>query len=156
LLLKYKFPFGTTMRSQSSYQSYLLAYFAALITLIVADYFWLGTLMADFYKSHLGAVLLVQPRLGPALGFYLMYIAGLLFFAVSQGVAKNSIMSSAVRSALFGIVAYGTYDLSNWATLTMWTPDITLADMTWGAFVSAISGVAAHLVLAPSSQTESS
>jgi uncharacterized membrane protein len=138
------------MRAQPTSKAYLFAYFAALITLMTADYFWLGTLMADFYKSHIGDVLLAQPRLVPALGFYLMYIAGLLFFAVSQGVAKHSLLSSIVRCALFGIVSYGTYDLSNWATLTMWTADITAADMIWGATVSAISGAVAHLILSRS------
>jgi uncharacterized membrane protein len=142
------------MRSQPTAKAYLFAFFAALITLMTADYFWLGTLMADFYKSHIGDVLLAQPRLGPALGFYLMYIAGLLFFPVSQGLAQQSIISTVIRCALFGIVSYGTYDLSNWATLTMWTADITLADMTWGAIVSAASGAVAHLVLSKSSQSE--
>jgi len=140
------------MRSQPSSKSYLLAYFAALITLMTADYFWLGTLMADFYKSHIGDVLLAQPRLGPAFGFYLMYIAGLIFFAVNQGVARQSLISTLVRCAIFGVVSYGTYDLSNWATLTMWTADITLADMVWGALVSAMSGLVAHLILTKSTQ----
>ena len=140
------------MHSQPTTKAYVFAYFAALITLMTADYFWLGTLMADFYKSHLGDVLLSQPRLGPALAFYCMYIAGLLFFAVSQGVTKQSLLSSMVRCALFGMVSYGTYDLSNWATLTMWTADITAADMIWGAIVSALSGAVAHLILARSSQ----
>jgi uncharacterized membrane protein len=136
------------MRTQPSFQTYLIAYIAGLITLVTADYFWLGTFMAEFYKSHIGDVLLAQPRLGPAFAFYLMYIAGLLFFAVNQGIAKQSLINSALRSALFGILCYGTYDLSNWATLTMWTADITAADMVWGAIVSSISGVVAHLILA--------
>jgi len=141
------------MDAHPTFKAYLLAYFAALITLITADYFWLGTLMADFYKSHIGDVLLAQPRLGPAFAFYLMYIAGLLFFAVTQGVAQRSLLSTVFRCALFGVVSYGTYDLSNWATLTMWTADITAADMIWGATVSSFSGVVAHFILARSLRT---
>jgi len=135
------------MNPSSSFTRRALAYFAALITLIAADFFWLGTVMPDFYRSHLGNVELAQPRLGPALAFYLMYIAGLLFFAVHQGVQRRSLVSSMFRSGLFGLVAYGTYDLSNWATLTMWTADLTAADMLWGVFVSALSGTVAHFVL---------
>jgi uncharacterized membrane protein len=142
------------MRSLPLSKAYILAYFAAFFTLVTADYFWLGTFMAEFYKSHIGDVLLAQPRLGPAFVFYLMYIAGLLFFAVNQGIAKQSLINSALRSALFGILCYGTYDLSNWATLTMWSADITAADMVWGAIVSSISGVVAHLILARSSQSQ--
>jgi len=129
-----------------SITQYLAAYVAALLTLVVGDYFWIGSLMADFYNSRLGSIMLTQPRLGAAGVFYLLYIFGLMFFGVRPGIAAQSWRVTAGHCALFGLIAYGTYDLSNLATLKNWFVDLTVVDMAWGCLISAAAGSAAYAV----------
>lgn len=125
----------------------LAAYVAALLTLMAADYFWLGTLMVGFYQSRLGPLLLPVPRLVPALLFYTLYIAGLLYFVILRSPVMNAARRVIGEAALFGVIAYGTYDLSNFATLRIWTADLVFADVVWGGLISAVSAAVAWVVL---------
>ena len=122
---------------------WLRAYVPALLVLVVADYLWLGTVMVDFYHQRMGDLLLPLPRIVPAVLFYLMYIAGVCWFVLRPALfLRSSLKQVALQAALFGVVAYGTYDLSNYATLRVWSLDLTLADMTWGGFISALAALA--------------
>ena len=123
---------------------YLLSYIAALLTLCAGDALWIGVLMGDFYKTQLGALMLAQPRLDAAAAFYLLYSVGVVAFGVRAGLAAGSWLSAAMHSALLGLVAYGTYDLSNLATLRSWSLELTIVDMLWGALISALAGTAGY------------
>ena len=123
---------------------YLLSYVAALFTLCAGDALWIGVLMGDFYNTRLGALMLAQPRLDAAAAFYLLYSAGVVAFGVRAGLAAGSWRSAAIHSALLGLVAYGTYDLSNLATLRSWSLELTIVDMLWGALISALAGAAGY------------
>lgn len=114
----------------------LVAYLSALICLLVADGVWLGLLMPAQYQAWIGPLMLDQPRLLPAAAFYLLYPTGLVVFAVLPALEKRSWRRAAALGALFGLVAYGTYDLSNLATLKGWPLQLTLVDMVWGAVLS--------------------
>ncbi len=102
----------------------LVAYITALICLLVADGVWLGLLMRE------------QPLLLPAAAFYLLYPVGLVVFAVLPAQETRSLKRAAILGALFGLLAYGTYDLSNLATLQGWPLQLTLVDMAWGTLLS--------------------
>ena len=113
----------------------LFAYLGTLFAFLVLDGLWLGVLMGPTYKSLLGSLMLDQPRLLPAALFYLLYALGCVVFVV---LPSASWQRAARLGALLGLVAYGTYDLSNWATLQGWSAALAVMDMAWGAFLTAM------------------
>lgn len=117
----------------------LIAYFGTLIAFLLLDGLWLGLLMGPTYKALLGSLMLDQPLLAPAALFYLLYVLGCLVFAVQPALARGSWLHSTRLGALLGLVAYGTYDLSNWSTLHGWSAQLALLDMAWGTFASAVA-----------------
>jgi uncharacterized membrane protein len=114
----------------------LWAYAGTLLAFLVLDGLWLGVLMAPTYRALLGSLMLDSPLLAPAAVFYLLYVFGCVVFVVLP--AKTWRRASAL-GALLGLVAYGTYDLSNWATLHGWSAQLVLMDMAWGTFATCIA-----------------
>lgn len=114
----------------------IFAYAGTLLAFLVLDGLWLGVLMAAKYKSLLGSLMLDKPLLGPAAVFYLLYIVGCVVFVV---LPATSWQRAAGMGALLGLVAYGTYDLSNWATLKGWSAQLAVMDMAWGAFATCVA-----------------
>jgi uncharacterized membrane protein len=117
----------------------LTAYVFALIAFVAIDFVWLSTMASVLYKPALGDMLAPAFRPVPAVLFYLVYAAGLTYFAVRPGLdgARRNVAAAFVQGAAFGFVAYATYDLTNQATLKNWSTILTLADLAWGSFVSA-------------------
>ena len=127
---------------------YLAAYAAATLLMLTLDGLWLGLLAKDFYQQGLGYLMAESPRWGPALLFYGLYPLGLLVFAVlptSQGMETAGLAPALWRGALFGLIAYATYDLSNLATLKDWPVWVSAVDIAWGAFASCLATLAARL-----------
>ena len=124
----------------------LAAWIAALAALLVLDAIWLGVAMPGFYARELGPLLLDSPRWDAAAAFYLLYSFGLVVLAVRPGAPAQSWSRVIGRSALFGCVAYATYDLSNLATLRGWPPVVAAVDIAWGIVISGAAGAAARLV----------
>ncbi|MDP1742632.1 MAG: DUF2177 family protein [Polaromonas sp.] len=120
----------------------VLAYAAALLLLIVADGLWLGLVMPQQYQAWIGPLMRAQPLWLAAGAFYLLYPAGVVVFAVLPALARQSWQRSAGLGGLLGLIAYGTYDLSNLATLEGWPWQLTLVDMAWGAALTAAAAVA--------------
>lgn len=116
---------------------YLVAYVAALAVLAVLDAVWLGAVAKDFYRGQIGHLMAEQVRFGVAASFYLLYVVGVVVFAVAPAIAAQSVPRALMMGALFGFFAYMTYDLTNLATLRGWSWQVTLADIAWGSFVSA-------------------
>ncbi len=125
-------------------RSLSLAFFATLLTFLAVDAVWLGVLMTDTYQSFIGELMLAEPNWTPAVLFYLLYPAGLMVFAVVPAVRKQDWRTAALLGGLLGLVAYGTYDLSNMATLRGWPWQMTVVDMAWGTFLSCISASAGY------------
>jgi uncharacterized membrane protein len=122
----------------------LIAYAGALVFFLAADLFWLGLLMTDTYQAWLGPLMREQPLLLPAAVFYLLYPAGLVVFAVRPALERPGWARAAALGAFLGLLAYGTYDLSNLATLRDWPWQLTLVDMVWGAALSCGSALAGY------------
>ena len=122
----------------------VLAYFATLAAFLAIDAVWLGLLMKQRYADWLGPFMLEQPRLLAAGLFYLLYVVGLLVFAVMPALHQHQWRTAAWRAALLGLVSYGTYDLTNLATLTHWPLALTVTDMAWGAVLSCFSAMAGY------------
>lgn len=130
----------------------LVAHGATLAAFLALDAIWLSRMAGTLYRPTMGDMLLDGFRVAPALIFYGVYVVGLVHFGVKPGLAGGA-MATLANAALFGFVAYATYDLTNQATLKNWSTTLTLADLAWGTFVSAASasvGRIATLWLAPS------
>ncbi len=125
--------------------SWWYGYGAALLVMGVLDAAWLGFVARDFYRQEAGDMMVAEIRKLPAALFYLAYPAGLVTLALHPPPEGPAM--AAWRSALVGLVAYGTYDLTNMATLRQWSYTLTLADVAWGAFASALAGTAAFFAM---------
>ena len=126
---------------------YFAAYAATLLLMLVLDLLWIGVIAKPLYQQGIGHLMAEQPRLPAALAFYLLYPAGLVLFAVTQGGPADGWRTAALYGALFGFFAYATYDLTNLATLRNWPLSLTAIDMAWGTTVSAGCAVAGRLAL---------
>ena len=117
-------------------------YGAALLVMGVLDAVWLGFIARDFYRREIGDLMAAEVHKLPAALFYFGYPAGLVALAL-QPLPEGPFMA-ARRGALLGLVAYGTYDLTNMATLRQWGATLALADIAWGTFASALAATAAY------------
>jgi uncharacterized membrane protein len=117
----------------------LIAFAVLAVTFLLIDSVWLGVIAVDFYKATIGHLLAPEPDFVAAAFFYVIYLGGVVHFVVLPAVAEGSIMKAARQGALFGLVAYATYDLTNMATMRDWPLSVTLADLAWGAFITAVS-----------------
>lgn len=124
--------------------TWIVAAIAAALVFGALDATWLGWAGPNFYRPQLGDLLADNFRMGPALVFYAAYVAAIVWFAVRPGLAQG-IGAAALNGALLGAICYATYDLTNQATLRSWSTTVTLADIAWGAFATAVAASAATL-----------
>ena len=117
----------------------LIAFAVLAIAFLAIDSIWLGVIAVDFYKATIGHLLAPKPNFVAAAFFYVIYLAGVVHFVVLPAVAEDSVLKAARQGALFGLVAYATYDLTNMSTMRDWPLSVTLADMAWGAFITGVS-----------------
>ena len=124
---------------------YAVAYLAAALVMGGLDYLWLTNTVGPIYHRVLGPVMAETPNMTAAVAFYLVYIVGILVFAVRPALISGDWRTAALFGALFGFFAYATYDLTNLATLKVWSVKVSLIDMAWGAFLTATTASAAAL-----------
>ena len=125
--------------------NYVWVYLATLAAFLAIDLTWLGVVARGLYRSQLGHLLSPNPNWPAAILFYLMFVAGLLYFAVLPGANAGSAGQALLRGALFGLIAYATYDLTNLATVKDWPLAITVVDMLWGTGLAAAVSYAGFL-----------
>ena len=128
--------------------SYAVAYVPTAIVFFGLDFVWLSTISSSFYRSRIGALLLDQPNLGVAGLFYLFYVAGIVHFAVLPAVNAGTWVTALINGALLGLVAYGTYDMTNLATLKNWSVSVSVVDMIWGVSLTAVAACCGYFVAA--------
>ena len=114
---------------------------------LLIDGLWLTVIAKKLYAQHLGYLMAEKPRLLAALAFYLLYVVGMLNFAVNPALSAGSWTTALFSGLLFGFVAYATYDLTNLATVKGWPLLITAIDLAWGSFVTAASSVAGYFLI---------
>ena len=115
---------------------YLKVYLAALVGFLAIDMVWLVIVARGFYRKQLGFLLSDQPNWWAAFAFYLLFVAGLLVFAVFPGLQANSLRKAMLLGCFFGLVTYATYDLTNLATVKNWPLLVTIVDMAWGSVLA--------------------
>ena len=123
---------------------YAVAWLGAGLLLAGLDAIWLATTNATLYRPTLAQVLAVSPRLGPAVLFYILYLIGVVIFAVSPAIRSGRWRDATVMGALLGFFCYATYDLTNQATLIVWATKITVLDLCWGTFLTASGATAGY------------
>ncbi|MCZ8374241.1 MAG: DUF2177 family protein [Beijerinckiaceae bacterium] len=116
---------------------------SAAIILLVIDLLWLGVIAKNLYQAEIGGLLKKEFNVTAALAFYVLYVMGLTVFVLLPAHESGSVLRALAYGAFFGLVAYGTYDLTNLATLEGFTLRIALIDMGWGAFVSGVTSAGA-------------
>ena len=127
--------------------THVYAYLLAGIVFLAVDFVWLSTMVPRLYRPALGPLLLDQPNMAAAAVFYLMYPIGLAVFSVVPAIQMQSVAQAAMRGALYGLLAYATYNLTNLATLKHWSLQVSLIDSLWGALASGIAGAGAAALL---------
>lgn len=120
--------------------AYLKLYSISFVTFLLIDGIWLGVVARGFYKKHLGYLLAPNPNWTAALLFYLLFVAGVVFFVTVPGLQAGSWKAVLLRGAFFGLITYATYDLTNLATVKEWPMIVTVVDMMWGAVLSMVVG----------------
>lgn len=127
-----------------------LLYGACTVAFFAIDFVWLSTMNSRFYQPRLGSLLAEQPKLAVAAGFYLLYVIGVMALAVIPGLREGAVAGALWRGALFGLMAYATYDLTNLATIQDWPWELAVVDMIWGTVltgsVSAIGYYAGRMI----------
>lgn len=125
----------------------VIAYLATAAVFFAMDFAWLSVAVSSIYKPRLAGMLLEQPNMPVAAGFYLLYVVGVLAFAVMPALAQGDWTRAAWGGALLGLVAYGTYDMSNLATLVGWSGVVSVIDMLWGTVLTGVAATAGYFIV---------
>lgn len=126
-------------------KSLVVSYVATLAAFLLMDGVWLSRMADVLYRPAMGSMVLSNFRPAPAIVFYLIYVGGLVYFAVEPGL-NGEAKTAALNGALLGLVAYATYDLTNHATLKEWSTALTVGDMAWGTIASSLAAIAGRWI----------
>jgi uncharacterized membrane protein len=122
---------------------YLLAYGAAALAFLIVDVAWIGLFMARLYKANIAEIMSDRIRIVPAVLFYVIHVAAIVILAVRPALASGSWEEAALLGAVLGLAAYGAYALTDHSIMKVWDIKLTLADMAWGTFASALAATVA-------------
>ncbi len=118
-----------------------------VITFVVffaIDLIWLGLIAKNLYAKHLGYIMAEKVNWTAAILFYVLFIIGILYFAITPATSLGNVMLS---GALFGLISYATYDLTNLATIKSWPVIITVIDLVWGTTLSTLTASISYLII---------
>jgi uncharacterized membrane protein len=121
-------------------------YAIALPVFFAIDMVWLGLVAKNFYRNQIGFLMTPNINWVAAILFYLLFIVGLVLFVITPAVEKGSWLHALLFGALFGLITYATYDLTNLATLKDWPLWVTIVDMAWGATLGALVSVITYFI----------
>lgn len=115
------------------------AYVGSLVAFLVIDILWITGVVQPMYDREIGSLLRASPRLGPAAAFYLLYAAGVVYFAVLPGIDSGGFKTALVNGAFLGALTYGTYAFTNYALVEGWSFTLTASDVAWGIVLTAVT-----------------
>lgn len=125
---------------------FIIRFLTAGLVFGIIDALWLTLVANKFYKAQIGSLLLEKPNLIAAVLFYLIYLIGLLVFVINPAIAAEDWRQALSLGALFGFVAYATYDLTNLATLKGFPVKLVIVDLIWGTVVTATVSVSTYVI----------
>ncbi|GAA4037570.1 DUF2177 family protein [Parerythrobacter jejuensis] len=122
--------------------TWIIAYVAAAIVFGILDAIWLGWAGNNFYRPNIGELMADDFRIMPAVVFYIFYVGGMVYFAIKPGLSSG-VGTAALNGAILGALCYGTWALTNQATLKVWPTHLSMTDIAWGAFATGSAAAAA-------------
>jgi uncharacterized membrane protein len=117
--------------------TFVKLYFIALPVFLAIDMLWIGLVAKNFYAAQIGFLMRTDVNWVAAILFYLLFIIGLVLFVIAPALEKSSWTHAILFGALFGLIAYSTYDLTNLATIKNWPLLVTIVDLIWGTVLAA-------------------
>ncbi len=127
---------------------WIIAYIAAAVAFGALDAVWLRWAADNLYRPVIGSIMAEDFRMGAAAAFYVIYIAGMVWFAVKPGVTSGSVSTALLNGALLGGLCYATFDLTSQAVMKVWATHVSIADIAWGTFATAVAaGVSTWVTL---------
>jgi uncharacterized membrane protein len=124
-----------------------LTYIVSVPVFFIVDMIWLGVIAKGFYRKALEPLIAPDINWIAAIIFYLLFLVGVLIFALLPGIERRSFGYTIAMAALFGFIAYATYDLTNLAILRDWPLMLSIVDMVWGSFLSASTAAITYLIM---------
>lgn len=121
-----------------TFKQMILLYFITLLVFFIIDMIWLGLVAKGFYRRHLGEFMGPKVNWVAAMLFYLLFIVGLLVFAIRPALTAGLPLNALFYGALLGLISYATYDLTNLATIKDWPLIVTVIDLIWGTVLGGI------------------
>ena len=118
---------------------YIALYLVTAIVFLLLDVMMLKKVLYPLFSSNIGAIMKEDPKMGPAAVFYLFYVAGIIWFASLPALASGQPSQAFVAGFILGLLAYGTYEFTNFATLRGWSAQMVAVDVTWGAVLTGTS-----------------
>lgn len=125
---------------------FIKLYAIAFPVFLAIDLVWLGLVAKGFYARQIGVLLKPDVNWGAAILFYLLFVVGLIFFVITPALEKGSWVHALLFGALFGLVCYATYDLTNLAIAKDWPMLVTVVDLIWGAVLAASVSTITYLI----------
>jgi uncharacterized membrane protein len=126
--------------------NYVKMYIIAFIAFIVIDGIWLLFISKNLYQSEIGHLMADKAKLIPAIVFYLIFLVGLVYFVINPAIVSKDVVKLLFSAALFGLITYATYDLTNLATLKNWPLKITIIDLIWGTSLSTLVSYITYMI----------
>lgn len=126
---------------------YIIQYLVATGIFVAIDSLWLTVIAGKLYKKELGSMLRKKPDMFAAVIFYMIYILGIIVFALSPALREDSFLMALGLGGLLGLVMYATYDLTNQSTLKNWPRKITMIDLAWGIVLTGAVTALTYLVV---------
>ncbi|MBS3972227.1 MAG: DUF2177 family protein [Erysipelotrichia bacterium] len=124
-----------------------VTFLVAFAVFMVIDLIWLGVIAAPFYRNQIGFLMAKNVNWAAAVLFYIIFIVGMVVFVIQPALTAQSITSAILLGALFGLVTYATYDLTNLATLEGWPLTLVVVDIIWGTTLSVLVSTITYILM---------
>ena len=130
----------------TAFSKMIISYLLTTLVFFVVDMVWLGLIAKNIYRKYLGALLSETVNWAAALIFYLLFIAGIFIFVIYPSIEKQSPERAIVLGAIFGLITYATYDLTNYATLKGFPFNVVIIDLIWGTFITTLVSISGYYI----------
>ncbi len=126
-------------QDEKAWRGYLIGFPIALVVFAAMDSVWLTLSYDRLYRPELGSIMSGRADLTAGIAFYLIYLAGMTHFVIAPNIKQGGVARSLINGALLGAMCYATYDLTNLATLKVWSVKVTLFDLAWGVVATGVA-----------------
>jgi uncharacterized membrane protein len=130
----------------TAFTKMIISYLLTTLVFFVVDMLWLGLIAKNIYRKYLGALLSETVNWAAALIFYLLFIAGIFIFVIYPSLEKQSPGRAVILGAIFGLITYATYDLTNYATLKGFPGNVVIIDLIWGTVLTTLVSISGYYI----------